>query len=284
MSFQCKKCDKIFKYDYLLTRHNTRKTPCVKDNNEEAIQILNKKINEIYNESLESTKTCNFCKKEFKCKRNLIRHMDNYCEHKRKMDDKKNMLVLEDINKEHNKHYQSNPKIINNNINNNNNNNINNNINIINNINNINNIQLNAFGNEDLSHITLSEYKKILSTFFPGFVEYIKTIYFDDRMPTNHNVYISKINSKYAYIYEDNHWYLKRKSDIVDKILTRKRLLLNDKCNELYDNNMIDENIFDLHGEFNRNYYDGGKDSEKLLSDDIELLLFNYNKKILEKK
>ena len=209
----------------------------------------------------------------------------------------KNILLLEKniFNKyiEKNKNYlignnNKNKKNINTIVDNNKNININNTIhnNTINVNFNINNTdpKLNPFGKEDFSHITSNEYKKILSTFFPGFIDYIKKIHFDDRMPSNHNVYISKINSKFAYIFEDNQWNLKKKDDILDKIISRKRISLNDKCNELYDSGIIDDTIVNLNEEFNKNYYDGGDETEKILCDDIELLLYNYKNKILEKK
>ena len=332
MSYKCKKCGKLFKYDYLLLRHMKRKTPCKKINNnndkmnendndnnininnnidelEIKIKTLDDNINDIYNKSLKNGYVCNFCNKEFKLKGNLKRHMDINCEDNKKMLADKNILLFEKkiFNKyiEKNKNYltennnknnknniiDKNKKNINTVVDNNKNININNTNNTIHNntINlnfNINNtdLKLNPFGKEDFSHITSNEYKKILSTFFSGFIDYIKKIHFDDRMPSNHNVYISKINSKFAYIYEDNQWNLKKKDDILDKIISRKRISLNDKCNELYDSGIIDDTIVNLNEEFNKNYYDGSDETEKILCDDIELLLYNYKNKILEKK
>lgn len=309
MSYLCKICQKTFKYDYLLVRHMNKKITCdkklliknndiIKNINNELdlqIKILDDKINDIYNKSLENLHICNFCNKEFKLKGNLKRHMDNYCVEKRKIVEEKNILLLE---KKINQNFmETNKKYF---INNNQNNNINNNDTITNNINaditnnnnntinvnfNINsdNIKLNSFGKEDISYITTAEYKKILSTFFTGFIEYIKKIHFDDRMPANHNVYMSKVDSKYAYIYDDNQWNLQKKEEVIDKIISKKKILLNNISSELLEKGQITDNIYELHAEFNMNYIQGGKDCEKSMNKDVELLLYNYRNKILDK-
>ena len=305
MSFLCKNCDRTFVYEYLLLRHNKRKRPCKKKieidqiidntNIEERIKKLEENIDRIFTESLNDELICKYCNKKFDFKGNLKRHMNISCSERKKLYKEKEELYKE--KEELYKEKEIIKKYINNTINNTNNANNANNANktINNNINanvnssvnsnnknlsiNINNI-IHPFGKEDISYITESEYKKILSTFFPGFVEFVKTVHFDNRMPSNHNVYISNIDSKYACVYEDNQWNLKKKADIVDKIITTKRKLLNNKCNELYNTGVIDDDVVDLHGEFNKNYYSGGKGSEKFLSDDIELLLYNYKNKI----
>lgn len=297
MSFLCKKCDKTFAYEYLLLRHNNRKRPCKKkimidqiiDNTNiiERIKILEENINKIFEESLNDESICKYCNKKFDIKGNLKRHMNISCVERKKLNIEKEELYKEKDELEKEKEIIK--KYINNTLNNNSSSStINNNINSNNNLNNSNNKNVNIninnithpFGKEDISYITESEYKKILSTFFPGFVEFVKTVHFDNRMPSNHNIYISNIDSKYACVYEDNQWNLRKKVDILDKIITTKRKLLNTKCNELYNNGVIDDDIVDLHGEFNKNYYSGGKDSEKYLSDNIELLLYNYKNKI----
>ena len=318
MSYLCKICQKIFKYDYLLIRHMNKKITCDKKlfiknndlikniNNEIELQIklLDDKINDIYNKSLENLHLCNFCNKEFKLKGNLKRHMDNYCIEKKKILEEKNILLLE---KKINENFmETNKKYFINNMNNPNDNinndNTTNNINNINNINNnINNnditnntinvnfninsddLKLNSFGKEDISHITKDEYKKILSTFFTGFIEYIKKIHFDDRMPANHNVYMSKVDSKYAYIYDDNQWNIQKKEEIIDKIISKKKILLNNMSSELLEKGQITDNIYELHAEFNMNYIQGGTECEKSLSKDVELLLYNYRNKVLDK-
>jgi hypothetical protein len=265
---------------------------------EDKIKFIDDNINKIYTDSLNNTSICNFCNKKFDVKGNLKRHMNIACiERKNQLNKKEPFIKDRDMLINEKNEIQKEKEIIerflkNNNLNNNNSknknskiNNTTNNNNITNNINvnlMINNI--NPFGKEDISHITPSEYKKILSSFFPGFIDFIKKIHFDDRMPSNQNVYIPKIDSKYVCVFEDNQWNMKKKGEIVDKIITNKRKLLNNKCDELFNSGTIDDNIVELHEEFNKNYYEGGTDTEKYISEDIELLLYNYKNKITDKK
>ena len=64
-----------------------------------------------------------------------------------------------------------------------------NNITINNTINNNLTVNINSFGKEDLSHITLEDYKKYLNGFFKGFIEFIEKVHFDKNSPKNRNLY-----------------------------------------------------------------------------------------------
>jgi hypothetical protein len=164
---------------------------------------------------------------------------------------------------------------------------INNNLNI-NNLNNITNnnvtLTINPFGQEDLSHITVKDYKKYLSGFFPGFIEYIKKIHYADEMPSNHNIYISNLNSKYAYVYKDDKWNVEKKEALVDNIVSKKMLLLDSKCDELEKEGLLTDKIVHNHESFGKNYTNGGEESEKYLADDVMLLMYNNRDKIEKNK
>jgi hypothetical protein len=203
---------------------------------DDKIKIIDNKIKNIFNESLIDGSICQYCKKQFDIKGNLKRHMNNSCSERKKLHNEKENLIKEKEIIE---------KFINNNQNQNQNLNLNKNINNK-------SIKINPFGCEDISHITPVEYKEILSSYFVGFMELIKKVHFDDRMPSNHNVYIPNIDSEYAYIFEDNKWIKKRKNDIIEILILNKRRLLNNKCCELYNDDLIDENTVDLHVEFNK--------------------------------
>ena len=160
-----------------------------------------------------------------------------------------------------------------------NNNNNNNNNNIIINNNNL-HININPFGEEDISHITDKDYKKFMTGFFPGFINFIKKIHYDDEMPSNHNIYISNIKSKFAYVFEDNKWNLKNKNMLVDKIITTKYNILDNKCDELEEAGLINDNIIDQFDEFKNNFINGGEETTKNVQNDIALLLYNNKQKV----
>jgi hypothetical protein len=260
--YKCEKCGKEFEYNSLFLRHQSKKISC------DTITNINKnydnKITEIDNEiklktdqSMDNETKCAFCNKEFLNKANNLRHINLNCVIKKNLVNKKNIIITEknnmvgekekDIeNKEITKLLSDNKNEIkelrqmvaklimkqtqqtpqNINITNNNvtNNKITNNNLMVN---------LNNFGKEDLSHITLNDYKKFLGGFFPGFIKFIEKVHFDDNAPANHNINITNLKSKYLHIYEDNQWTAKEKADVLDKFISKKYSFLVDKCEEL---------------------------------------------------
>ena len=88
------------------------------------------------------------------------------------------------------------------------------------------------------------------------------------------------MNSKYIAIFEKNKWNLKDKNYLLDKLISKKLMSLNNKCDELEENNLIKDNIVELHNEFNNNYYNGDEDIKKNLENDVALLIFNNRNKI----
>ena len=157
--YECSKCHKIYKYKSDYERHINKKNPCniinyenalIKSNNEEIIIIK-----------------CNECNKEFTTTRSLRRHQKEYC-NKLDFADKDELLNIvkelkQQIKDNENIKMPLNASQFYNNSTNNSTNNSNNisNSNIGNTINNT--ININAYGKEDLSHITDKEYKTLFT-------------------------------------------------------------------------------------------------------------------------
>ena len=313
----CEKCKKEFKYKYLLDKHLNRKIPCVTNNlmidrYTKEIEDINNKLNEYIISSYESKTTCYFCNKLFSKRGNLERHLNLTCNTKKQYVTRKDLLINKKlkIENEINKHEniiikddhinkleneidmikktvntllkkQSIKKFTTENngvtfqqiINNVNNVDTINNLNINNNL----MININSFGKENISHITEKEYKQYMTGFFPGFVKFIEKVHFDDNAPENHNIYFTNLKSKYIYVYEDNKWIMKQKNDIIDDIIRKKYLLLDDKCEE-YEDKEINENISNKFREFQENFYN--EEAQKNTKDDVMLLLYNNRDKI----
>ena len=157
--------------------------------------------------------------------------------------------------------------------NNNNNNNITNKI-----TNNNLMINLNNFGKEDMSHITLNDYKKYLSGFFQGFLKFIEKVHFDESVPENHNINITNLKSKYLHIYENNQWTAKEKADVLDKFINKKYNFLVDKCDELEESNQLSEKIIEDFMQFTQNYKD--EEAKKNTQKKVSLMIYNNKDKI----
>ena len=285
----CDKCDKEFKYKYLLKRHQNNKNPCITDTSlitkyDNKINNIDSKILELTEQSIQTKKNCMFCNKNFNNKNNVERHIFSSCKVKKDMLNDKNKIIeeknkiqkQEEENKLHDEikslkntvakliKKQTNNITFNQIINNNTNNNL-----IIN---------INPLWKEDLSHITETDYKKYLSGFFPGFINFIEKVHFDDNVPENHNICISNLKSKYVYVYENNKWIVKEKDDILDNFITKKYNLLTDKFEEFEENNIINDKIIDKFKEFQDNY--DNLESQKNTKNNIMLMIYNNRDKV----
>jgi hypothetical protein len=283
--------DKINKFMNINIKNIDNKIKIIDRN----IEKTNKKINKETDESLKNNK-CLFCDKIFLKKYNLSRHIKKYCLLSRDLFDSNNNLLIEKdklliekdklLEEEKNKQrdnelkmlrmsmakllkkQSANINIVNNKIINNNNKIINNNV-VVN---------INSFGNENLSHITNKDYKKFLSGFFPGFIQFIEKIHFDENVPENQNVCITNLKSKYMYIFENGKWAIKERNELIDKFIAKKYNLLVDKLDELEENNEIDEKTLEKFNRFSKNYQD--IEAQKNTKNDVMLMIYNNKDKI----
>lgn len=186
---------------------------------------------------------CTYCNNTFTRSYSLKRHMDR-CKIKKQSDNDQETLmkIINEKNEEIRalKEMYKNPNNmqVNNNSNNTTNNTVNNTTNNTNNITNntINNIeiQLLAYGQEDLSHLSDHEYKKLINRGYQSVQELIKVIHFNENKPENHNVYISNMRDKYVIKFNGKQWELDNKTEIVNELYTEKKELLEEKYQELY--------------------------------------------------
>ena len=253
---------------------------------EKEIQIIDDRILNDSAKSIHELK-CMFCMKDFSKKYNITRHINNYCstikklnENKLKLNEQKNKLNEEMINlrtqielqelrkavKKILKRKPQNINITNNKITNNKitNNNL--------------MVNINSFGNESLSHITVNDYKRFLSGLFPGFIRFIEKVHFDENAPENHNICITNMNSKYLFTYDMGNWLSKDKNDTIDKFIAKKYNILVEKFDELEEKNELDAKISERFNIFSRNYQD--IDAQKITKNDIMLMIYNNKNKV----
>ncbi len=258
---------------------------CIKSIKKIDVEIynINLKIKKTTDDSLKIKNKCLFCKKEFINKGNTLRHLNSICTGKNKLVEKKGRLIEEKerlieerdkligerdklnqeketiIIKNDNKKLTDEVQYLRNELNKLLTRNISQNITINNNntINTQNNlIVINPFGKEDLSHITIEDYKKYLNGFFPGFIKFIEKVHFDENAPQNNNISITNIRSKYLSVHDGNRWITQDKNDVIANLLIKKHIQLADKCEELEETNKIDKTTVDNFEEFCQNYND----------------------------
>ena len=292
--YNCEKCGKYFIYCYLLKKHQNRKTPCdtienITDNYNENISNKEKEIKLKIEESVDNL-ICSFCNKIQTNKSNTIKHIKNFCKESRyiynlidNMKNEKEKLIYKTKIKTHEEEIKIRDeeiKALKNELNNKNNNNI-----TINNINNNtqnNLVMINPFGKEDLSHLTLQDYKKYLNGFFPGLVEYIEKVHFDENAPQNHNICISNLKSKYITIHNGTKWVTHMRDDVINRFINRKHNQLIDKREELEDLKKIDKKIIDNFDEFCETLKNN--DAQKSIKNDVITMLYDNKDKIKIRK
>jgi len=283
------------------------------------IELIDNKINNITMKSFRSNDKCYFCNKIYSTKCNLQKHIKNICHIKKdllatqeEIINKKNR-VLKELHKQQEVKINNLQKKLNNlekkicdyeldktnfdkskhednqtnkdnqtnitNIDNQTNityQTINNNI-----VNNNLIVNINPLGKETLHHISLKDYKKYLNGFFPGFIEFIEKVHFDENTPENHNICITNIKSPFMNVYEDDKWLLKDRNEIIQDLMSKKYNLLVKKCDEFEESNQINNKIVENFREFEENYYDN--EATRNTKKNILLMIYNNKNKVIDK-
>ena len=201
------------------------------------------------------TKSCNLGRHYLRCKviKKLSEDTDNIqlkeelkiCKSEMKKYEEKIAILEENHNKiiKDLKKLSEEKTIVNKNTNTNNNNNNQNtqskNNNSFNTVNNINIIQ---FGKEDYSKITNQEFSEIMTKFGINIpVSLIEKIHLNDERPEFKNLYVTDINRDKAMVFNGKDWELESFNNIKDDLLDKSIDYIENKCEELKENNKVPE-------------------------------------------
>ena len=254
MKYTCDKCGAIFNRKSNYEKHMTRKTPCEKDKNEK-----------YHNDK----KTCIHCNKMFSKASIALSHQKK-CSHKPSEIEElqKTILLLKDelVN-------IKNSGVINNGT-------INNGTTINNTINIQNNIVIKPYGSEDLSYLTVNDYKKILKKGCFSVPEIIKMIHCNDEKPEYRNVYIKSLQNDYILTHNGTEWVIEEKDDVIHNIIESKKNFLEGKFEDHYDKlSKIEKLTF-------QKFLDRSDNSEVVdnIKKELKMILYNNRTHIVKSK
>jgi len=220
--------------------------------------------------------TCPFCDGKYTRKDNRNRHMKSYCQNKIVMIEelgKEDVKIImdrhvkienENINIKKNLITKKPETVINNNITNNITNNIVNNI----------NIQINPFGQENVSTLTDRDLFRIINRCAQALPLLVKTIHVD--MEENRNVYIPNKKEPYAMVYNDNQWMLKDVEIVLEDMIINNIQRLEEFLDE--NKSKFDPNKYEKIMTMVNESQDGGLNS--VHKKEIKMILINYKELI----
>jgi hypothetical protein len=277
MQYKCDKCSKEFNQKSHYIVHINRKFSCVPiiqtinehniiipQNNAISAELNAKKrrncvkksgkicndlqINEQHNNEknlLIQEHVCKYCNKTYARKDILTRHLKNGCKSQFAFNINYDILVEENnLLKEKLDKFEKiiNEKLPNKNIIIKNNTNYNttntNNGQIYNNTNNI-NIKMVNFGDEDIKKLTEDEIISILTSKSKVFINLIKAIHLNERLPEYNNLLINNLRSDYCSVIEDNKLVIKNKNKTLTELIEIRLSDLKDLINQYKTNKRL---------------------------------------------
>lgn len=146
-----------------------------------------------------------------------------------------------------------------------------------NNINNgiINNFYIKNYGEENIDYITNKIKKNLLMSPGSAISKLIVMIHFNEKHKENLNIKLTNINNPYIYVYKDNTWVVKRKSDLINDMIDDKFNILDIFLNEESEKELIKKkNLLESKVD--------NKDKDKFLYDLVFQTLYENSKKVIK--
>ena len=140
---------------------------------------------------------------------------------------------------------------------------------------NTNNLNLNSYGNEDLSHITNSFKTQMLKGPFEMIPKMIEEVHFNDKKPENKNICYPNKKNNNVKIFKEGKWKYYNKEDLMDELMGNNYCIL-----DVYYDEKKDDILSDIQKKRYLNFkdiYNSGK-LDKDTKDEINLILLNGEK------
>ena len=270
VTYKCNYCNYVTRHKGNYERHLSKKKSCstsdtdiVLINNQSDVHSLvapygSEKLPLALNSDKDerSENDCIYCGKVFSKRSNLNRHMELNCKVMNleigKLKDAKSKLENENMElKEKLKSLETElinkPTTINNTIN------------------------INGYGDENISYITSSFANKLIDAPYTAIPNIIKSIHFHPEYPENHNIRITNKKEPYAKVYQNNKWILTDKTELIEGLVDKGKNILDDHRDE----NLHSEFKNKCYNHFAEKYENNDKDLLKKINKDVELVVLN---------
>ena len=248
-NWMCKRCGHESTTKCNLLKHLQRKTPCKETHSSISIEDH---INELtHREYNERTYDCNFCSRKFNSSKNRSRH-HKICKEKPVAVNPVTDETIKDLIAVLKEYFSSPDKSIKNVLTTNSNNTtINNNI----------QINLNSYGNEDLSHISKEFLDDCCVRLGVGMRNLVQHIHFNPDVPNNQNIKVLSNKQQLYQVFTDGQWHPKEKHNALDELIKKgyrilvKHFLATEKEEIKNVSDQIQSYLFSLLNRKSENYY-----------------------------
>ena len=152
------------------------------------------------------------------------------------------------------------------------------------NIQNNTNIEINSYGNEDLSHITDAFKTSLLCGGPYGAIpKMIEAIHFNKDKPENNNIVLPNLNKNILKIKKGGEWIYKQKDMILYDLIDSKYLMLDEHFNLIVNGDKLSKYKKDIYTKFRDKYDDGNPSLINNIKEDCDLLLLNNRNEQIKK-
>ena len=139
-----------------------------------------------------------------------------------------------------------------------------------------NTINLNSYGQEDLSHISDNMKMSLIKLPYTSVQKMIQQVHFNKKKPENKNIAITNKKEKMIKVFKDNKWSYKDRGETIDELIQINYGRLDD----YYENIAVDK-LSDIHNKRYKKYqHRFDNDEFKLINTikkDIEMLILSEN-------
>jgi hypothetical protein len=140
-------------------------------------------------------------------------------------------------------------------------------------INNIQNIQLNNYGNENLSHITDNLKQSLLKIPYGMIPKMVEAIHFNDKFPENKNIILPNKKENKIKIFRHNKWVYKNKEEVLNDLIDGKYFMMDN----FYETNidLLTKSNVANYMKFKEIYESLDKDILDNIKEECEIVMLN---------